>query len=708
MNEQPMHILLIEDNPGDRRLIEEALKDVPNTPIIFNSADRLSSGIEILKEKSIDAILLDLSLPDSTGLDTFNRLHSEVSFTPIVVLTGLDNKDMATNAVKAGAQDYLVKGDLSGELLLKALRYGIERCHLVQDLKKSKDYADLIFQGTPSAIFSVDKNRLIVDWNAQAEKITGYSAAEAIGKECVMFAEAPCNDKCSLFSDDIEKPLLSQYCTIRKKDGSLCSIKKNADLLKDEGGNIIGGVESFEDVSQSQKIQEALKESEERFKDITFSIADWVWEVDDNFIYTYCSEKVEELLGYSPEEILGKRIFDFMPKEEEHKLNEGFAILAGQKKPIRDVESYNIRKDGHVVCMLINAVIVVDEQNNFLGYRGVAKNITERKDTEKKLLRAAEEWRATFDSMQDLVSIQDENHKITRVNMAYANAVKLSPKDTLNKACFTLFHGIDHPLHNCPHKTTMETKKPTTIEHFDPTRKIHYELTVTPIFDEHGEIIGTVHVAKDITASKKTQNDLQISLKKFERLLNETSSALAQAVEKRDPYTAGHQERVAQLALAIALEMELPEEKVRGVHMAAIVHDIGKIYVPAELLSKPGKLSDIEFALIKTHAQVGYDILKSIEFQWPIAQAVYQHHERANGSGYPRGLHDKDMLLEAKIIAVADVVEAMASHRPYRPALGIEMALDEISKNNGVLYDPNIVSACLGLFKEKRFAFIDK
>ncbi|MFH1092554.1 MAG: PAS domain S-box protein [Candidatus Omnitrophota bacterium] len=705
MSEKTIKVLLIEDNPEDKRLIEEAFKKVPDTPVVIEWAGCLAEGIEIISKSQIDAVLLDLSLPDSTGLDTFNRLYEKAFSIPILVLTGLDNKEMAAAAVKAGAQDYLVKGDLNGNLLVNALRYGIERYHLIQDFKKRKEYSELIFRSVPSAIFSVDKERNIVGWNAQAEKITGYLAEEVIGKECLIFAEEPCKDKCSLFADNVEKPLLAKQCLIRRKDGSLCSILKNCDLLRDGTGHVIGGVESFEDISQSKRMQEALKESEERFKDITFSIADWVWEIDDNFIYTYCSKKVEEVLGYYPDEILGKMIFDFMPKEEAHKLNEKFVKLARQKKPIRDVESYNIRKDGHEVCMLINAVIVVDEQDNFRGYRGVAKNINERKETERKLLRAAEEWRATFDSMEDLISIQDKDYKITRVNMAYAKAAGMTPKETLNKVCYEVFHGLDHPLHNCPHRTTLETKKPTTIEHFDPTRKIHYEISVTPIFDERGQIIGTVHTARDITAYKKTQSDLQVSLRKFERLLNETSSALAQAVEKRDPYTAGHQERVAQLVLAIALEMELPDEKVRGVHMAAIVHDIGKIYVPAELLSKPGKLSDIEFALIKTHAQVGYDILKDIEFQWPIAQAVYQHHERVNGQGYPQGLQDKDILLEAKIIAVADVVEAMASHRPYRPALGIDQALEEIANNKGILYDSHIVNACIQLFKEKRFVF---
>lgn len=188
-------------------------------------------------------------------------------------------------------------------------------------------------------------------------------------------------------------------------------------------------------------------------------------------------------------------------------------------------------------------------------------------------------------------------------------------------------------------------------------------------------------------------------------LLEETVAALSSAAEKRDPYTAGHQKRVTKLACAIARELKLPESQIGGVRMAAIIHDIGKLYIPAEILNKPGPLSEAEFTLIKIHPQVSFDILKPIEFPWPIAQIVIQHHERLNGSGYPRGLMGEEILFEARILGVADVVEATASHRPYRPALGINKAMDEISKNKGVLYDPVVADACLRLFKEKGFKF---
>jgi putative nucleotidyltransferase with HDIG domain len=200
-------------------------------------------------------------------------------------------------------------------------------------------------------------------------------------------------------------------------------------------------------------------------------------------------------------------------------------------------------------------------------------------------------------------------------------------------------------------------------------------------------------------------DSLQRSMKKLENAMNGIVRAIAHTVETRDPYTAGHQRRVADLAVALAGAVGFERDKIEAVRMAAIIHDLGKISVPAEILSKPSRLTVNEFNLIKEHPQVGYDILKDIEFPWEIATMVYQHHEKLDGSGYPLGLSGGQILPESRVLTVADVVEAMASHRPYRPGLGIEMALDEIQKNKGRLYDPEVTAACHALFKDGRFSF---
>lgn len=238
-----------------------------------------------------------------------------------------------------------------------------------------------------------------------------------------------------------------------------------------------------------------------------------------------------------------------------------------------------------------------------------------------------------------------------------------------------------------------------------------YDYIIKP-FDRNGLLISVANALR----RRKLEIANRAYREKLEQMVSERTAKLRKAldgiihtisltVETRDPYTAGHQKRVAKLASAIAKEMDFTEEQAEGVFMAGIIHDLGKISVPADILTKPTRLTDNEFNLIKDHPQVGYNILKNIDFPWPIAQIILQHHERMDGSGYPLGLTGEDIVIEARILGVADVVEAMSSHRPYRPALGIDKALEEIKKNKGIFYDPKVADVCLKLFSEKGFKF---
>jgi putative two-component system response regulator len=203
----------------------------------------------------------------------------------------------------------------------------------------------------------------------------------------------------------------------------------------------------------------------------------------------------------------------------------------------------------------------------------------------------------------------------------------------------------------------------------------------------------------------RAQGELQEGLDKLQRAIEGVIRVIAVTVETRDPYTAGHQRRVTNLASAIAKELGLSQDHIDGINMAGLIHDCGKISVPAEILSKPTSLNEMEISIIRTHPHIGYDILKTIEFPWPVEQIVLQHHERENGTGYPQGLDKKDIIIEAKIIAVSDVVEAMASDRPYRPSLGIDKALEEIRNNRGILYNSDVVDACLKILSSGLFKF---
>jgi len=206
---------------------------------------------------------------------------------------------------------------------------------------------------------------------------------------------------------------------------------------------------------------------------------------------------------------------------------------------------------------------------------------------------------------------------------------------------------------------------------------------------------------------KYNQVDIKLkqTYKKLQKFIEGTANIITKVVETRDPYSTGHQQRVSQLATAIAQEMKLPQDRIEGVRLASLVHDVGKVNLPTEIVSKPSSLVEVEFNLLKNHPRVGYEILKKVDFPWPIAEIVFQHQEKIDGSGYPRGLKGNDILIEAKILGVANVVEAMSSYKSYRPALSIDEALAEIVENKNILFDPEVVDICVKLFKEKGFKF---
>jgi len=332
-------------------------------------------------------------------------------------------------------------------------------------------------------------------------------------------------------------------------------------------------------------------------------------------------------------------------------------------------------------------------------------------------LRESKEWfSTTLNSIGDAVIATDKEGSITFMNSVAEALTGWRQEEALGKNLKDRVRIIltDEAYSQKKNKGKIsgEGRSIYYVEQAMLINKGNHEIPVdysdAPIRDEQGGVLGSVLVFRDVTERKQAQEELQQSFTKLRKTLDETVQSLASAVEMRDPYTAGHQERVAKLACAIAKEMGLPAGQVEGIRMAGIIHDIGKIYVPAEILNKPSRLNEAEIMLIKKHPQVGYDILKGIEFPWPIAQIVLQHHERMLGTGYPQGLSGGDILLEARIIGVADVVEAMYSHRPYRPSVGVEKTLQEISKNRAILYDPVVVDACIKLFTERGFKFEDE
>ncbi|OEU67354.1 MAG: hypothetical protein BBJ57_10500 [Desulfobacterales bacterium PC51MH44] len=333
-----------------------------------------------------------------------------------------------------------------------------------------------------------------------------------------------------------------------------------------------------------------------------------------------------------------------------------------------------------------------------------AKNRHERRQAAAQLRKSEEKYRTLFEDSRDAIYISAAKGELIDCNQSTLELFGYSREELIEMDTKNIFVSADE--YNRFQEKIAQNGSAREFEaklrKKDGT-KMDCLITATVRLAKDKSIWGYQGIIRDISELVASRSELEKTLKKLKKALRGTIQAMALTAETRDPYTAGHQHRVGDLACSIALEMEVQKDQIQGIHLAGVIHDIGKISVPGEILSKPGAISANEFGIIKEHCQVGYNILKTVDFPWPIAKIVLQHHERMDGSGYPDGITGENIILGARILAVADVVEAMASHRPYRPALGIDMALREIRKNRDALYDPQVVDACLMLFNEKSY-----
>lgn len=439
-------------------------------------------------------------------------------------------------------------------------------------------------------------------------------------------------------------------------------------------------------------------DSLDRYRDLIESIDDWVWEINRDGVYTYASPQVQAILGYHPSEVVGKTPLDLMTPAEAARVRSNFLAILEHPGVFRLIETDHLHKDRRVISINTSGNPFFDQSGAFLGYRGVDRDITEMKRQERQqlfLLRA-------LDQMAEAALIVNDEQKITYVNDSFISLFGYEEPEILGQPLDVL--NVALPADNLSTRDSIRTLQSKGIIKCEVLRKkangdsVPVFLTASAIRDGQHRICGYVGTYSDLTSVKATAQRL-------EKAYTDVIKSISLTVEQRDPYTFGHQNNVSHLATAIAREMGNDEQFILGLVLGASIHDIGKIHIPAEILNRPGRLTVDEMNMVKTHSQVGFDILKDIDFPWPVAQMVLQHHERLDGSGYPQGLKDGEIIPEAKIIGVADVVEAISSHRPYRPAKGIEPALGEIRMNRGKLYDEAVVDACLKLFENKNFDF---
>lgn len=499
------------------------------------------------------------------------------------------------------------------------------------------------------------------------------------------------------------KPVQNQYeFQLVRADGSHFWVEMYSSRIEFNGQPAAFVI--LQNINDRKRSESALKESEKRYRTLFEDSRDaiFITSVDGRFIDF--NQSMLDLFGFSRDEMAAMNVADSYYKPSDRKL---FQAAMEKNGSVRDYEALLKKKDGTPMHCLLTSTAWRDNQGAIIGYQGIIRDITDLKKEQAALQESESRYRSTIDSMADAIHVVDKDLKVIMINdsfKAWCRELGL-PADCDGRPIFELFPFLPDKVRD-EYRHVFESGEVLVTEESSRIgdRTLYTETRKIPII-EHGRVARVITVVRDITDKHMAHEEFIESCDKMRRILEETTYTLASTVEKRDPYTAGHQQRVARLAQAIAREMGLTADEIEGIKMASLIHDIGKIYVPAEILNKPGRLTEIEYNLIKAHPQLSYDILKTIEFPWPVARAILQHHERIDGSGYPLGLTAADIIRDAKILMVADVVEAIFSNRPYRPARGIDKALEEISQNRNILYDAQVVDACLDLFNKANFKF---
>jgi PAS domain S-box-containing protein len=489
--------------------------------------------------------------------------------------------------------------------------------------------------------------------------------------------------------------------------GDYVADEEELTLFKEVAEDIAFALYDIELEEKRKQAEAAVRESEERFRQVVETMKVGMGAVDENSVLTYVNEYLSKMLGYSVDEMIGRSTLDFYYDEESRKAQA--EIFAKRRAGMRDPTPYEViwrRKDGQKVYAIVSPTPLFDAAGRYTGSFAIHTDITERRLAEEALKDSEEQFRNLAEQSPNMIYINVEG-RIVYANKKGAELTGYTREEffapdfnfmsLIAPESIDLVKGI-YGRHMrgeevAPYEYTLITKEGKKLQAINATKLILY-----------GGKQALLGVVTDITDRKQAEDALQHSYRQMREMLVTTIDALASMVEMKDQYTAGHQPRVTRLACAIAGEMGLSEEQIEGIRMAGSVHDIGKTVVPAEILNKPGPLTEMQFEMVKMHPRAGHDILKKITFPWPVAQIVLQHHELMDGSGYPQGLSGEEIMLEARILTVANVVEAMISHRPYRAAYEIKEALEEISKNRGVLYDPAVVDACLMLF-ERGFSY---
>jgi len=600
------------------------------------------------------------------------------------------------------------------------------------------------------AVIVTDPKGSIIYWNDEARALYGWSAIETMGRNIAAFVPTEHADVGS--KEKLEGHLAGNKWqgefVIRRRDGSsFTALLKSSPILSDDG-TLNAVIIVANDVSENRSLTTRLATSESEARALIENSGDLVAVADADGVIRVLAGPVEAVVGVPPHVMVGTSLFALLRQADVSRAQSLWAKRSQTTVPLTAEDFWIQRVDGTWVCLSVLANNCLDDPA-IGGIVVTLRDVTERKNLEsaRKVIRDATSALVRGGSEAELfdeicrVIVADEGFELAWIGVLDATrplgvrvmAVSGSSWEYLEALQRVAATGAMRG----PLAIALETNEFFVIQDIkaqpatDRWRQLaldygHRSLIALPLSFGVGNVGALVIYAahtyafsdKAIAVLRELADDVAYGVRairdrtgrieyqtRFAASLEATVRAISAASEMRDPYTAGHQRRVAELAVAIARDLEIDADLATGIGVAASIHDIGKMVVPTEILSKPGPLTDIEFAIVKEHAQAGYDIVSGIDFPWPAAEMILQHHERLDGSGYPASLRDREIVIGARIMAVADVVEAMTSHRPYRAAPGFDAALIEISTGSGTLYDPDVVDACKRLFQEQRFQF---
>ncbi|MBU0595586.1 PAS domain S-box protein, partial [Candidatus Bipolaricaulota bacterium] len=577
------------------------------------------------------------------GLETLDRIAERGAAVPVIVLTGLDDEEIGLQVIHRGAQDYLPKGGFNEELLVRTIWHAVERTAAEQLVRVSEERYRNLFEQANEAVLVVSGGR-ILRANPMTEKLFGWTLDELTGRP---FADL-------VYPDDLDLVLTRHRERMRGSDAL-----------------------------QRYEFRVRAKNGETRWVEVSTARVDWEGQVAGLAMMNDISER--KRLESRTDALL----------ERQTAMNE-LTLALGATSAKHDV--YRVLRQ-HVTQLIKNSAMLVCEfDRDRLELRPTYANIA---DKEVDVSDAA-----PVSLVQESEGLRD---RVIRLGEPLLVSDCSEMCASRSNPCTICRRGITGPVADNPgsQESIVCSKLAVPLKaKGEVIGVLQLQSRLPNAFGQEDAVLlgGLANAAAIAIRNAQLIEEAHRQAERLTAAFDGIIRTVSAAAEMRDPYTAGHQQRVARLAAEIAETLGLDEETIEGVRVASLVHDIGKLGIPAEILSKPSQLTDTEFDIIKSHAESAYRILESIEFPWPIADTVYQHHERLDGSGYPRGLAGDEVSLEARIIGVADVVEAMASNRPYRPSLGLERALEEIEAHKGTKFDPQAVEACLALFKERGFS----